>query len=57
MGWSFPWASSFDSDFNYDFNTSVTEEQQRSGLVEYRAPLGRNESGLWFRRHDEYDEP
>jgi predicted dithiol-disulfide oxidoreductase (DUF899 family) len=21
MGWSFPWASSFDSDFNYDFQT------------------------------------
>jgi predicted dithiol-disulfide oxidoreductase (DUF899 family) len=35
MGWSFPWASSFESDFNYDFNTSVTKEQQRSGLVEY----------------------
>jgi predicted dithiol-disulfide oxidoreductase (DUF899 family) len=35
MGWSFPWASSFDSDFNYDFNTSVTEEQQRSGVVDY----------------------
>jgi predicted dithiol-disulfide oxidoreductase (DUF899 family) len=35
MGWNFPWASSFRSDFNYDFNTSVTEEQQRSGMVEY----------------------
>jgi predicted dithiol-disulfide oxidoreductase (DUF899 family) len=35
MGWSFPWASSYGSDFNYDFNTSVTEEQQRSGVVEY----------------------
>ncbi len=129
MGWSFPWALSFGSDFNYDFNASVTEEQQRSGLVEYnyrtsdvrpsleagkegplaefaagagtdwatfareqpgmsafaleegvvyhtysayargvdglwgmyqwldRAPLGRNEtgSGIWFRRHDEYE--
>jgi predicted dithiol-disulfide oxidoreductase (DUF899 family) len=125
MGWSFPWASSFDSEFNYDFNTSVTEEQQRSGATEYnfttrdmrpildvtegpitvvaaatgtdvptylreapgvsafaledravyhtysafargvdgmwsmyqwldRAPLGRNENGIWFRRHDEY---
>jgi predicted dithiol-disulfide oxidoreductase (DUF899 family) len=20
-----------------------------------RAPLGRNENGIWFRRHDEYD--
>jgi predicted dithiol-disulfide oxidoreductase (DUF899 family) len=35
MGWTFPWASSHDSDFNYDFNTSVTEEQQRSGSVDY----------------------
>ena len=35
MGWSFPWASSFGGDFNYDFSTSVTEEQQRSGTVEY----------------------
>jgi predicted dithiol-disulfide oxidoreductase (DUF899 family) len=129
IGWSFPWASSFRNDFNYDFNTSVTEEQQSSGIVEYnfrgvdvrplleagkegplaeiaaglgtdwatytreapgmsafalddgvvyhtysayargldglwgmyqwldRAPRGRNEtgSGIWFRRHDEYD--
>ena len=31
MGWSFPWASSIDSDFNFDFNVSLTEEQQRSG--------------------------
>jgi predicted dithiol-disulfide oxidoreductase (DUF899 family) len=126
MGWSFPWASSLDSDFNYDFNTSFTEEQMR-GVVEYnfadrdmsfvetlgpdstaaqfgasagvdvktflreapgmsafamqdgivhhtystyargldglwgmyqwldRAPLGRNETGAWWRRHDEYD--
>ena len=35
MGWSFPWVSSFGSDFNYDFNVSVTEEQQRAGNVEY----------------------
>jgi predicted dithiol-disulfide oxidoreductase (DUF899 family) len=127
MGWSFPWASSSGSDFNYDFDTSVTEEEQRSGVVEYnfrkedvkprleagkdgplaeiaastgtdwatytreqpgmsafaledgvvyhtysayargldglwgmyqwldRAPLGRNETGIWFRRRDEYD--
>jgi len=124
MGWSFPWASSGDGAFNYDFNVSFTEEQQRQG-IEYnylkkghamdmeplpgpvvqfasscgtsgpsyardrpgmsafvmqggavyhtystyargvdalwgsyqwldRAPLGRNETGLWFRRHDEY---
>ena len=35
MGWSFPWASSFGSDFNYDFQAAHTEEQQRSGVVEY----------------------
>jgi predicted dithiol-disulfide oxidoreductase (DUF899 family) len=118
MGWTFRWASSLDSDFNYDFNTSFTEEQQRSGNIDYnyrtlgttsapgeiaamtgtdvptytreapgmsafalsdgvvyhtysayargldslwgmyqwldRAPKGRNETGLWFRRRDEY---
>src|SRR5476651_1957576 len=35
MGWSFPWASSLGVDFNYDFNVSLTEEQQREGTVEY----------------------
>jgi predicted dithiol-disulfide oxidoreductase (DUF899 family) len=120
MGWSFPWASAYESDFNYDFGVSITEEQQRSGDVPYnygsenfvpqdgarfvesvgtdlatfmreapgmsafaledgvvyhtysayargldglwamyqwldRAPLGRNESDGWLRRHDEYD--
>ena len=128
MAWNFPWASSLGSDFNFDFNVSVTEEQQREGTVEYnyrpsspapnvkpdagregpakgaamtgtdvttyarerpgmsafvledgvvyhtystfargvdgiwgvypwldRAPKGRNETGAWWRRHDEYD--
>jgi predicted dithiol-disulfide oxidoreductase (DUF899 family) len=124
MGWTFPWASSAESDFNYDFNTSLTEEQQRAGGSSYnyrprapfqdpgngpvaeiaascgvdvptyvreapgmsafaledgdvyhtystyargldglwgmyqwldRAPKGRNEPGIWWRRHDEYD--
>src|SRR5689334_902797 len=35
MGWTFPWASSVDGTFNYDFNVSITEEQQRKGDVEY----------------------
>ena len=35
MGWTFPWASSFGSDFNYDFDASSTEEEQRSGTLEY----------------------
>jgi len=126
MGWTFPWASSSGSDFNFDFNVSITEEQQRGGVVDYnfqqrdltpvleagdegpvasvaamtgtdvatymreapgmsafaledgvvyhtysayargvdamwgmyqwldRAPKGRNEKGIWFRRRDEY---
>jgi len=127
MGWTFPWASSYGSDFNYDFAVSYTDEQQRQGaVVEYnfaprdlgqradipedspvaqvarsvgtdvetflreapgmsafaredgvvyhtysayargldglwgmyqwldRAPKGRNETGIWWRRHDEY---
>ena len=35
MGWGFPWASSFKSDFNADFGVAHTDEQQRSGEVEY----------------------
>jgi predicted dithiol-disulfide oxidoreductase (DUF899 family) len=127
MGWTFPWASSLGSDFNFDFNVWFTEEQQREGDIEYnyrpsepgealrlrgdvgpvaemaamsgtdvptytrerpgmsafvledgvvyhaystyargldglwgmyqwldRAPKGRNETGVWWRRHDEY---
>jgi predicted dithiol-disulfide oxidoreductase (DUF899 family) len=127
MGWTFPWASALGSDFNFDFNVSITEQQQHDGTVEYnyrrgghaldataipepvarfaamcgtdaptyrrerpgmsafalqdgavyhtystyargldglwgmyqwldRAPKGRNETGVWWRRHDEYDE-
>ena len=35
MGWTFMWASSLNNDFNYDYNTSFTEEQQRSGSIDY----------------------
>ena len=35
MGWTFPWASSHGGDFNFDFNVSFTEEQQREGGFEY----------------------
>ena len=31
MGWSFPWASSAPSDFNFDFNVSFTEESVATG--------------------------
>ena len=32
MGWSFLWVSSADSDFNFDFGMSRTEEQTREGI-------------------------
>ena len=35
MGWTFPWASSHGTDFNFDFNVAFTEEQQQLGTVEY----------------------
>ena len=35
LGWTFPWASSHGSDFNFDFNVWITEEQQRAGGAEY----------------------
>jgi predicted dithiol-disulfide oxidoreductase (DUF899 family) len=35
MGWTFPWASSFGSDFNFDFSVGFTEQQQREGGIEY----------------------
>ena len=38
MGWTFPWASSAGSDFNFDFDVSFTPEQQREGIeYNYRA--------------------
>ena len=39
MGWSIPWVSAADTDFNYDFGGSYTEEQVRSwGLDEDSLP-------------------
>src|SRR4030088_2121262 len=35
MGWTFPWASSLDSGFNYDLDVSRSEEQQRVGTAHY----------------------
>ena len=32
MGWTFPWASSFGGDFNFDFSVYFTEDQQRAGI-------------------------
>src|SRR5262245_24410858 len=49
MGWTFPWASSFGSDFNFDFSVGVTEQQQREGGIEYNY---RREAGRPQVRHD-----
>jgi predicted dithiol-disulfide oxidoreductase (DUF899 family) len=40
LGWTFPWASSLGSDFNFDFSTSITEAQQKAGDVEYNYRRG-----------------
>src|ERR1700729_3072614 len=40
MGWTFPWASSAGSDFNFDFNISFSEEQQRAGAIDYNYERG-----------------
>jgi predicted dithiol-disulfide oxidoreductase (DUF899 family) len=45
MGWTFPWASSFGSDFNFDFHVSFTEEQEREGSeYNYRRDAGANDA-------------
>jgi predicted dithiol-disulfide oxidoreductase (DUF899 family) len=35
MGWSFPWASSFGGDFNYDFQAGHAKEAWDAGAVEH----------------------
>jgi|SRR6202048_1429353 predicted dithiol-disulfide oxidoreductase (DUF899 family) len=40
MGWTFPWVSSLNSEFNFDFNVSLTDEQQRAGTVDYNYERG-----------------
>src|SRR3954470_22399444 len=40
MGWDFPWASSFGSDFNLDFAVGATEEQQETGAYQYNYAPG-----------------
>jgi predicted dithiol-disulfide oxidoreductase (DUF899 family) len=48
MGWTFPWASSFGSDFNDDFGIRFTEKQQHDGLeYNYRreAPMPARAAG------------
>lgn len=35
MGWGFPWASAFGSDFNYDYHVSFDKDDLASGKVVY----------------------
>ncbi|MGD9903350.1 MAG: DUF899 domain-containing protein [Vicinamibacterales bacterium] len=42
MGWTFPWVSSFGSDFNRDFHVTFTDEERR-GEVDYN--FGRRRFG------------
>jgi predicted dithiol-disulfide oxidoreductase (DUF899 family) len=35
MGWSFPWVSSFGSDFNFDYHVSFTPEETAAGKGYY----------------------
>jgi predicted dithiol-disulfide oxidoreductase (DUF899 family) len=35
MGWRFPWASSFGTDFNYDYHVSFTDDERANGESTY----------------------
>ena len=35
MGWTFPWASAYETDFNADFNVWFTAKQQLEGQIDY----------------------
>ena len=39
MGWRFHWASSFGSDFNFDYHVSFTAEERANGKVGYNYDL------------------
>src|SRR5438309_13448 len=48
MGWSFPWASSFGSDFNLDYCVGLTEAQQDQGYAynyQKKPPIPRDAQG------------
>ncbi|MBT2187537.1 DUF899 domain-containing protein [Sphingobium nicotianae] len=43
MGWTFPWVSSGESDFNYDFGVSFTAEDRAAGRAFYNYGVTRVE--------------
>jgi predicted dithiol-disulfide oxidoreductase (DUF899 family) len=49
MGWSFPWASSFGSDFNFEYGVGLTERQQDQGHIynfQEKPPIPRDAEGV-----------
>ena len=49
MGWSFPWASSFGSDFNFEYGVGLTERQQDEGYnynFQEKPPIPRDAQGV-----------
>ena len=40
MGWTFPWVSSFESDFNWDYHVSFTQEELDTGQAHYNYQEG-----------------
>jgi predicted dithiol-disulfide oxidoreductase (DUF899 family) len=59
LGWTFPWASSFGSDFNSDYSVGFTEKQQREEGIEYNyrreagAPMVGRETASWGEKGEE----
>jgi predicted dithiol-disulfide oxidoreductase (DUF899 family) len=47
MGWNFPWYSSLDSDFNFDFNVSFDKEKGPTMYNVSPAPINASTCGLW----------
>jgi predicted dithiol-disulfide oxidoreductase (DUF899 family) len=43
MGWSFPWVSSYGSDFNFDYHVSFTPEQIAEGKAYYNYAVRPND--------------
>jgi predicted dithiol-disulfide oxidoreductase (DUF899 family) len=39
MGWRFIWVSSYETDFNYDFRASFTQDEMAKGRVDYNFDL------------------
>ena len=42
MGWSFPWVSSYGSDFNFDYQVSFTPQQIAEGKAYYNYKIAPN---------------